>query len=211
VSRSTFPISFWACAASSILLLPSSALAQTPAPQPAGEPAPCQRRGPIHRWLHHSAHTLQDKLIGYPPTFVEPPLGYYVNEQLAVQVAKADLHRFTFYRSDFLPGTTAFSPAGASRFNVMRTRLPGWLGPITVEWVPDQPALAQARRAAVLASLNEAGLPTGSERVVIAPSPYPGARGIEAVDNNASSLTRNQLSAPAFALPPTESASMGVR
>jgi hypothetical protein len=210
VSKSSLSIIRWSCAAGTIWLAPASALAQAPDPT-AVQPAVCQRRGPIHRLFHHSAHTLQDKMVGYPQAFIEPPLGYYLNEQLAVQVAKADPHRFTFYRSDFLPGTTAFSPAGASRFNVMRTRLPGWLGPITVEWVPDQPALAQARRAAVLASLNEAGLPTGSERVVIAPSPYPGARGVEAVETNANSLIRYQLAAPALALPPTESASLGVR
>ena len=87
-------------------------------------------------------------MIGYPENFVEPPLGHYVNEQFTVQVAKADPHRFTLYRSDFLPGTSQFSPIGASRFNIMATRMPGWLGPITIEWTPDQPELAQrgARR-----------------------------------------------------------------
>ena len=100
--------------------------------------------------FHHSAHTLQDKFVGYPDTFIEPPLGYYVNEQFAVQVAKADTHRFTLYRSDFLPGTSLFSPSGASRFNIMSTRIPGWMGPITVEWTPEQPALAEQRRQALL-------------------------------------------------------------
>ena len=28
--------------------------------------------------------------IGYPDTFIEPPLGYYINQQFAVQVSKAD-------------------------------------------------------------------------------------------------------------------------
>ena len=88
-----------------------------------------------------------------PNTFIEPPVGHYVNEQFAVQVAKANTHRFTLYRSDFLPGTSQFSPSGASRFNIMATRIPGWMGPIMVEWTPDQPALAEQRRAAVARDL----------------------------------------------------------
>ena len=84
-------------------------------------------------------------MIGYPENFVEPPLGHYINEQFTVQVAKADPHRFTLYHTDFLPGTNQFSPIGASRFNIMATRIPGWLGPITIEWTPEQPELAQSR------------------------------------------------------------------
>ena len=174
-------------------------------------PPVCNRRGRLHRMFHHTAHTLQDKFIGYPETFVEPPLGYYVNEQFAVQVAKADPHRFTLYRTDFLPGTNQFSPIGASRFNIMATRMPGWFGPITVEWTPEQPELAESRRQAILETLRQGGQPILADRVVIAPSPYPGAMGVEAVNNFGNTIARSQMSAPAFPLPPTESASMGVR
>ncbi len=75
-----------------------------------------------------------------------------------MQVAKADPHRFTLYGTDFLPGTDRFSPIGASRFNLMFARLPDWSGPILVEWTPDQPDLAQARRQAVLDTLTSGGL-----------------------------------------------------
>ena len=119
-------------------------------------------------------------MIGYPENFVEPPLGYYVNEQLAVQVAKADTHRFTLYHTDFLPGTNQFSPIGASRFNIMAMRMPGWFGPITIEWTPEQPDLAQSRRQAIVEVLRQHGKPILADRVVIAPSPYPGAMGVEA-------------------------------
>ena len=150
-------------------------------------------------------------MIGYPENFVEPPLGYYVNEQFAVQVAKADTHRFTLYHTDFLPGTSEFSPTGASRFNIMATRIPGWLGPITVEWTPEQPELALARRQAVIEVLKRQSQPILADRVVISPSPYPGAMGIEAAHNFGNTIIRSQMSAPAFTLPPTESAAMGVR
>ena len=168
-------------------------------------------RGRVHRMFHHAAHTVQDKFVGYPDTFIEPPLGYYVNEQFAVQVGKANTHRFTFYRSDFLPGTTSFSPAGASRFNVMFARIPVWMGPITVEWTPDQPALAEARRRAVLETLERAGQPLLADRVVIGPSPYPGAMGTEAANNIGNTIGRSQAAATSFALPPTETATAGVR
>lgn len=200
----------WLSAAATFWLVPAAWRAQQPEGQPV-QPAVCTRRGPIHRLFHHSAHTVQDKWVGYPATFVEPPLGYYINEQFAVQVAKADPHRFMLYRSDFLPGTSQFSPIGASRFNIMFTRLPAWAGPVAVEWTPDQPALADARRQAVLATLASAGQPVVASRVVIAPSPYPGGRGVEAAGNFANSVTRSVGSERNFALPPAESASMGVR
>ena len=137
----------WMGGAALILISASSTADAQSADGPASAPAVCTRRGPIHRMFHHAAHTVQDTFVGYPDAFVEPPLGHYVNEQFAVQVAKANTHRFTLYRSDFLPGTSQFSPSGASRFNVMATRIPGWMGPIMIEWTPDQPAAA--RRAAV--------------------------------------------------------------
>jgi hypothetical protein len=199
----------WSCVAAT-LGLPAAVQAQVPA-EPDGQAAVCSRRGRLHRLFHHSAHTLEDKFIGYPENFVEPPLGAYVNEQFAVQVAKADAHRFTLYRSDFLPGTSQFSPVGASRYNIMASRMPAWPGPIRIEWTPEQPDLARARRQAIVETLVKAGQPIVADRVVIAPSPYPGAIGIEAMNNFNNTIARTQLAAPGFALTPTETAASGVR
>jgi hypothetical protein len=200
----------WSCAAAILSLAPATAQAQLPEPPP-DQPTVCTRRGPIHRLFHHSAHTVQDKMIGYPDAFIEPPLGYYITEQFAIQVAKADPHRFTLYRSDFLPGMNQLSPIGASRFNIMFSRLPGWVGPVWVEWTPEQPALAESRRQAVLATLQEMRQPIVANRVVIAPSPYPGAMGTEAINNYINTTNRNLQAAPSFVLSPAESASQGVR
>ena len=199
----------WSCIASA-LALPAAAQAQVPV-EYNGQAVACSRQGRLHRLFHHSAHTIEDKFIGYPENFVEPPLGAYINEQFAVQVAKADRHRFTLYRSDFLPGTNLFSPAGASRYNIMATRMPGWVGPITIEWTPEQPALAQAHRQAIVERLIKAGQPIVADRVVIAPSPYPGAMGIEATNNLNNTIVRSQQAATNFPLSPTESAASGVR
>jgi hypothetical protein len=176
------------------------ARAQPPEEVP-GPPQAYQQQGLLHRWFHHSAAALQDKFIGYPQNFVEPPLGYYVKEQMTLQVAKADPHRFTIYRTDFLPGTDRFSPVGAYRFNLMYSRLGGWLGPVILEWTPDEPGLAEARRQTVLATLQKAGRPIVPERVVIGPSPYPGGMGVEAANNFSNLLVRSQQAALSY--PPT--------
>jgi hypothetical protein len=200
----------WSWALAIAAMVPTAARAQEPVA--AEGPAPvCNRRGSIHRLFHHSAHTLQDKFIGYPETFQEPPLGAYINEQFATQISKADVHRFTLYRTDFLPGTNEFSPIGASRFNIMLTRIPSWPGRITIEWTPDQPGVDRSRQAAVLVALQRVGRPVVAERVTIGPSPYPGMMGIEATNNYTNTINRTHAAASGFALPPAESASSGVR
>jgi hypothetical protein len=211
------PIARWWWAAILAVWVAGDAAAQPPDP-PASPAAPappaapvCTRRGRLHRMFHHAAHTLEDDFIGYPPTFVEPPLGAYVSRQFAAQVSKADAHRFTVYHTDFLPGTDRFSPIGASRFNLMYGRLPAWYGPIYVEWTPDQPDLAESRRRAVLATLASAGMEWPADRVLIGPPPYPGAMGVEAINNYNNTILRSQQASPTFPLPPAFSSQMGIR
>ncbi len=55
----------------------------------------------------------------------------------------------------------------------------------------------------------KAGQPILRDRVVIAPSPYPGAMGIEAANNFNNTIVRSQQAATNFPLPPTESAAIG--
>jgi hypothetical protein len=50
-----------------------------------------------------------------------------------------------------------------------------------------------------------------ADRGGVAPSPYPGAMGIEALNNFNNTVARTQLAAPSFALTPTETAASGVR
>lgn len=178
--------------------------AQAPAP-PRG-PAPrvvCETGGPVRRGVNHVGGVLQDNLIGYPQEFVEPPPGFYIYETFGVMKAKANTHRFTLYRSDFLAGTDRLSPAGAGRFNLMAARLRGWLGPVVIEWSPDQPGLAESRRAAVLALLGGIGCPVIPERVVVGPSPYPGSLGTDAANNYSIMITRDQQAPTTYSVSPT--------
>ena len=177
------------------------AFGQSPASSKPSGPV-CNRPGALHRMWHHASHAVHDRFIGDPDTFREPPLGSYIREQFAMQASKADQHRFMLYQSDFLPGENRFSPTGASRFNLMYGRMPGWIGPITVEWTPDEPALAESRRQAVLATMARAGRPLPAERVVIGPSFYPGEMGVEAANNQGNIFFRSQSAAIRYSVSP---------
>ncbi len=181
MARERFPIPWRALALLANLALAGPALGQSPMP-PTG-PVPADggiQGGPIHRAIRHVGQSMHDKFIGYPENFVEPPLGASLYETLGVMKNHADAHDFVLYRSDFLAGTTTLTPGGAQRLTVMANRLPCWLGPLVIEWTPDQPGMAEARRAAVLASLTNARIGVGPERVVVGPSQYNGLNGQEA-------------------------------
>jgi hypothetical protein len=197
---------FWSAGGLAAVVLAASVLAQEPACPTGPAPRPVQQRpGPINRALHHTWGVLQDNLVGYPPEFVEPPVGFYVRENNEMMKAKASPHRFTLYRSDFLDGTSRLSPGGAARFNLMANRLRGWLGPLLIEWSPDQPGLAESRRTAVLALLQGGGLPVIPERVVIGPSPYPGTLGTDAANYYNTMITRDNAAPSTYSLSPTVS------
>jgi hypothetical protein len=201
---------FWSAGGLAGGVLAATVWAQEPVP-PTG-PTPrvvCEQEGPIARATHHFGRVLQDSFLGYPKEFVEPPPGYYLREVFGTMQAKANPHRFTLYRSDFLDNSDKLSPYGATRFNLMAQRLGGWLGPLVIEWSPDQPGLAEARRAAVLAALKGAGLPVIPERVVIMPSPYPGLLGTDAADNYNVMITRDQAAPSSYSLTPTFGAGFG--
>jgi hypothetical protein len=186
------------------------AWAQVPVP-PTG-PVPRENArpvGPIHRAVQHVCFTLQDKFIGYPDQFIEPPLGFYVYETIGMMKARADTHNFILYRSDFINDSTTLSPSGAQRLSLMAARLPGWLGPVYVEWTPDKPGLADARRSVLVATLQNAGLPIVAERVLVGPSPYPGSLGPDANNFYQNLIFRDQAAAPNFSLTPTSTAVFG--
>ncbi len=179
------------------------AWAQMPLP-PTGPvfAAPAPPGGPLHRMCY----CLRDRFIGQPEYFQVPPPGFRVNETFGVMTGRADVHQFTLYDSDFVAGTTTLSPLGAQRLSWMANRLPKWLGPVVIEWTPDRPGLAEARRGAVLASLQGAGLPVGDERVAIAPSTFPGLPGTQAL-NNHHILIRRDVEAPTiYSVSPTTTA-----
>jgi hypothetical protein len=197
---------FWSASGIASGLLAATAWAQMPLPSTGPAPVVSEPPGRIRGAWRHTFRTLQDNFIGYPEEFIEPPIGFYVRENNLLMRAKADPHRFTLYRSDFLAGTDRLSPLGASRFNLLAARLRAWPGPVLIEWSPDTPGLAEARRMAVLALLQNTGAPMIPERVVIGPSTYPGMLGTDAANNYGAMITRDQLAPTNYSLTPSQSA-----
>jgi hypothetical protein len=209
----------WRVGALATGLLTATAWGQPPMPVPPTGPLPAGHMGPgpmvrgggeavlTPREARRKAWS--DTFIGRPADFVEPHLGYYLRENFNLMRSKADPHRFTLYRTDFLEGTDRLSPTGATRFNLMAARLSGWMGPVTIEWSPDVPGMAEARRAAVVAALQGAGLPVVPERVVIGPSPYPGGYGEDVVNYHNVMISRDQQAPAAYTLTPVSSSGFG--
>ena len=202
---------FWTAGglASGVLVASAWAQAPAPAPVPAGyQPPPpkvvCEE-GPVRRAAGHTWRAIQNNFVGYPEEFIEPPLGFYKREIFSVMKAKADPHRFTLYKTDFLAGTSRLSPNGATRFNLIANRLRTTPLPVIIEGSPDQPGLAESRQAAVFALLQGTGLPVIPERVVIAPSIYPGLLGTDAANNYNAMSSRYGQAPTSYSLPPSSS------
>ena len=123
--------------------------------------------------------------------------------------AKANPHRFTLYKTDFLAGSNLFSPTGAARFNLMASRLAAWPGPVAIEWSPDEPGMAEARRNAVLAAFRSTGLPVRPERVVIAPSPFPGGLGVDGSNYSNVMILRDMMAPQGYTLTPVSASGFG--
>ncbi len=197
-------------------LFVAAVCAQDPAPLPPTGPAPLpasvtcvQQQGPIGRAMSHTKRVLKENLIGYPQEFVEPPVGFYNNEIFGLMKMKANPHRYTLYRTDFLAGTDRLSPNGAGRFNLMAARLRTGLAPVTIEWSPDEPGLAEARRVAVITLLQQGGFPVIPERVVIGPSPYPGGLGSDSEIYHPTMLSRDGKAATSYSTTPSSGGGFG--
>ncbi len=189
------------------LAVGEQAQAQGPPPFPPREPA--WTGGPLRRAVRHTKWTIHDQLVGYPAYFNVPPLGTSLYNNMTTMTRKGDMHTFVLYRSDFLSGTTTLSPGGARRLSFMASRLPGWGGPVVVEWTPDQPGLDVARREAVASILMGANLPVTGERLVVGPSPYPGLLGADAANNYDVLITRDLAAPRTYSLSPASTASFG--
>ncbi len=184
-------------------LAASPALAQVPVPPTGPVTTPHYKsKGPLHRVAARWSHKVHEHFIGDPALFVEPPLGYSVYETFGLMKAKADLHDFTLYRSDFVANTTQLSTGGAERLNRMVRRLDYWLGPILIEWTPETPTLAEERKAAVYNLMASASLPVVQERITVGPSPYHGINGDDAGLSHPIMIQRDARATALYPIPP---------
>jgi hypothetical protein len=191
-----------------IFLAAEAAQAQTPPTAPTPLNCPPKRVGTLRRAIRHVARTVHEDFIGDPLLFDEPPLGASVNSYRAVMKGKAEPHKFTLYRSDFLVDSTALSPSGASRIGRINAGLACWLGPVIVEPTPDRPGLAESRREAVIALLVGSGNPIEEGRVVIGPPVAPGLLGTDAANNYQNMISRDQRAPAQYSLTPTQTGTL---
>ena len=165
--------------------------------------------GIFGRAVHHVGFTIHDQLIGYPQYFAEPPMGAYVYEASSLQRSRADAHQFYLYRTDFIDGENNLSPYGAQKLSLMTTRLSCWPGPVVIEWVPEEPALAYARRTLISNLLTSARVPITADRIVVGPSPYPGLPGFDAQPIYNNLISRDTRASNGFQTPPSISTGGG--
>lgn len=139
--------------------------------------SPVQQPGPIGRAFHHMGFTIKDRMIGEPERFIEPPLGWSVRQNFLAHRQKADIHRFTLYRTDFVYEGEQLTADGLRRLGRMMSTLQFYPGPLLVEDDPTRPGLAEARREAVIALAAQNGDTIEPSRMIVGRSPYLGGRG----------------------------------
>lgn len=178
-----------------------------PLPIMVDGPSPCGCC--THGLMYRVGYCIRDNLIGYPEYFQEPRLGASLYENMGRQKAKGDLHIYTLYRSDFMAGSSELSPAGARRLSFLASRLNRWGGPVVVEWTPEQPGLAHARRATIVAALQGGMLPIDAGRVLVGPSAFRGIMGPDAGNNHDALIFRDMTAPRSFSVSPTSTAEFG--
>ena len=161
---------------------------------PPGGAFPTWRPGPIdpiaierrdrpanveRKRFSYSWRRLQGRIWGYPEEFEPRPLGSAMYEAGKIMVANAAEARLVLYQFDFVEGTTELSPRGVDQLSKFSAQLAVSPYPLLVERTPQDPALAESRRFAVLARLARGPFPVLSDRVLVG---VPRARGLSGSD-----------------------------
>ncbi|WP_152054085.1 hypothetical protein [Tautonia marina] len=162
--------------------------------------------GPIARTAHHIGYTIKDRMIGEHERFAEPPLGWSVNRNFGAQQARAEIHRFTLYRTDFQSGSEQLNPGGLRRLGRMVSLLHCYNGPLLVEIDPNRPGLAEARRLAVLELAASNGTMLDPDRLIVGGSPFLGGRGDLSEIYNGVVLDRSLRAPETYPVPPLPNA-----
>jgi hypothetical protein len=133
-----------------------------------------------HLWRAEKHADCQAHMWGYPSEFSAPPLGAVIHAHFRTMVANGEAASMVLYRCDFIDGKEMLNLRGRDEL----TRMAAMLGtnncPIVIERTPEVPALAEARRMAVLNVFALNGIPIPPERIVIGPSIAHGLSGTDA-------------------------------
>jgi hypothetical protein len=151
-----------------------------PAAVPAvvGRAQPCVRKRPS--FWSRCKYTLEDCFLGRPEEFDAPPLGMSVSMHYETHVANGVAARMTVYDYDFIRGGDQLNVRGKDRVRQIAALIALNPFPVVVERMPYAPALADARRRAVLAELAAVMPHVPVERVVVGPPVAVPLQGVEA-------------------------------
>lgn len=137
---------------------------------------PGHPRRKAHSWTWRR---LQGRIFGYPEEYQPRPLGSALYEAGKIMTANAAEVGLVLYRYDFVEGTSELSPRGGDQLAKLAAQLAVSPFPLLVERTPEDPALAESRRFAVLARLARGPMPVTSDRVLVG---VPRAHGLSGSD-----------------------------
>jgi hypothetical protein len=143
-----------------------------------GPAQPCVRKRPS--FWSRCKYTLEDCFLGRPEEFDAPPLGMSVSMHYETHVANGVAARMTVYDYDFIRGGDQLNIRGRDRVRQIAALMALNPFPLVVERMPYAPALAEARRRAVLAELAAVMPRVPVERVVVGPPVAVPLQGAEA-------------------------------
>ncbi len=143
---------------------------------------------------------LQGRFYGYPEEFQPRPLGASLYEHGKIMVANGAAARLVLYRYDFVEGTSELTPRGMDQLVKFMSQLSVSPYPLIIERTTGDPALAEARRYAVLAKLAQSPVPLTSDRVLVGiPTPN-GLSGTDAQIIAGNGIQRTQSYGPPIPL-----------
>jgi hypothetical protein len=121
----------------------------------------------------------QAKMWGYPEEFEAQPFGASVHAPFEAMVANGTAASMVLYHFDFIDGSDMLNVMGRDRLHRIACLMAENDFPVIIQRTPEAPALAEARRTAVLTLLAQEGLTVPMARVVIGPPIANGLAGFE--------------------------------
>ena len=101
------------------------------------------------RWKQHTRPRWQQLFLGYPEEFREPPLGLFLTAHTDAMIASGERTNSTLFQCDFLTNTEQLNASGIRKLRHIADTLSPASSTIVIESTPQQPQLAELRRAAV--------------------------------------------------------------
>jgi hypothetical protein len=118
--------------------------------------------------------------LGFEPEFESEPLGASVYATYRTHVDNGIAAWMVLYHYDFVDKTAALNTRGQDKVAKIATFMAHNGFPIIIERIPSNPALAEARRLAVLNQFGRSGITVPPERIVVGLPIAKGLHGVEA-------------------------------